>query len=110
MVMADSVVGRGLGRNRAMNLHGCTIERLEVRLATHAHVAAEFSLRHLDNSLHTCVAIRGEAPHHGSAKKHALRSERERLEDVGSAAERSIGEHWYFAADGIDNGREREDH
>ncbi len=86
-----------------------SIERGEIRLAAHRHVARELGLQHLDDTLHAGRAVRRQPPHHRPPDQHRLRAERQRLDDVGAAPEAAVGEDGRAPADRIDNRRQRQD-
>ena len=53
------------------------------------------------------LAVDGEAPERRAAGEHRARAERERLDDVGAAADAAVEEHLDPAVDRVDHLRQR---
>ena len=55
-----------------MHFHDGPVERFQVRLSAHPHVAAELGLCHFDDTLDAGFAVGGKPPHHRPSEQHAL--------------------------------------
>ena len=71
--------------------------------------AEDLRLQQLEHAARAGLAVDGEAPERRAAGEDRARAERERLHDVGAAADAAVEQHLDAAVDGLDHLRERVD-
>src|SRR5437899_10215083 len=85
----DSPAGRGDVRLRDVS-HGLR--------AAIPHHELQFALKNFQHAIDAGLAERAEAPQEWPADADRLRAERQRLEDIGAAADTAVDEHGNSAA------------